>query len=175
MLNNLKRMKSEKGFTIIEVLIVLAIAGLILVIVFLAVPALQRSQRNNGRQAEASRLASAITNFTANNSGTAPASASDVDSITGDFGAFKYMTGLTSGSGAVASQKMVAGQVSYASGANTKQAVNADALMIDSSATCGAPSTAGVQTAGGTARQVALIYTTESSGGNYNQVCIQAE
>ena len=40
MLNKLK--KSDKdGFTIIEVMIVLAIAGLILLIVFLAVPALQ--------------------------------------------------------------------------------------------------------------------------------------
>ncbi|HPW47952.1 MAG TPA: prepilin-type N-terminal cleavage/methylation domain-containing protein, partial [Candidatus Saccharibacteria bacterium] len=35
--------KDQKGFTIIEVLIVLAIAALILLIVFLAVPALQRN------------------------------------------------------------------------------------------------------------------------------------
>jgi prepilin-type N-terminal cleavage/methylation domain-containing protein len=34
---------NKKGFTIIEVLIVLAIAGVIMVIVFLAVPALQRN------------------------------------------------------------------------------------------------------------------------------------
>ncbi|MDQ3065292.1 MAG: prepilin-type N-terminal cleavage/methylation domain-containing protein, partial [bacterium] len=40
----LSRIKNNnKGFTIIEVLIVLAIAGLIMLIVFLAVPALQRN------------------------------------------------------------------------------------------------------------------------------------
>jgi prepilin-type N-terminal cleavage/methylation domain-containing protein len=38
------------GFTIIEVMIVLAIAGLILLIVFLAVPALQRNSRNYQRK-----------------------------------------------------------------------------------------------------------------------------
>jgi prepilin-type N-terminal cleavage/methylation domain-containing protein len=38
MLKKLK--KSDSGFTIIEVMIVLAIAGLILLIVFLAVPAM---------------------------------------------------------------------------------------------------------------------------------------
>jgi prepilin-type N-terminal cleavage/methylation domain-containing protein len=37
------------GFTIIEVLIVLAIAGLVLLIVFFAVPSLQRNQRNTSR------------------------------------------------------------------------------------------------------------------------------
>lgn len=33
---------SPRGFTIVEVMIVLAIAGLIMLIVFLAIPALQR-------------------------------------------------------------------------------------------------------------------------------------
>ncbi|HSX32101.1 MAG TPA: type II secretion system protein [Candidatus Saccharimonadales bacterium] len=40
---------SRSGFTIIEVLIVLAIAGLILLIIFVAVPAVNRNQRNNSR------------------------------------------------------------------------------------------------------------------------------
>ena len=44
--------KRAEGFTIIEVLIVLAIAGLILLVVFLAVPALQRNARNTQRNAE---------------------------------------------------------------------------------------------------------------------------
>lgn len=50
------KLKSQNGFTIIEVLIVLAIAGLIMLIVFLAVPALQRNQRNNARNSDASRI-----------------------------------------------------------------------------------------------------------------------
>src|SRR5476651_1705664 len=71
----LKRFKNRKdeGFTIIEVLIVLAIAGLILLVVFLAVPALQRNQRNTSYRSEASQLLSATTEFVNNNNGTAPA------------------------------------------------------------------------------------------------------
>lgn len=62
------KQKSE-GFTIIEVLIVLAIAGLIMLIVFLAVPALQRNQRNNARNSDASRITAAITECLANRNG----------------------------------------------------------------------------------------------------------
>lgn len=58
MYQNLK--KKSEGFTIIEVLIVLAIAGLIMLIVFLAIPALQRNSRNNARNSDASRIASAM-------------------------------------------------------------------------------------------------------------------
>lgn len=59
----------KKGFTIIEVLIVLAIAGLIMLVVFLAVPALQRNSRNNGRNADASRTAAAVNECITNNNG----------------------------------------------------------------------------------------------------------
>lgn len=41
---------TKKGFTIIEVVLVLAIAGLIFLMVFLALPALQRSQRDTQRK-----------------------------------------------------------------------------------------------------------------------------
>lgn len=59
----------QSGFSIIEVLIVLAIAGLIMVIVFLAVPALQRNSRNTQRTNDASRVAAAIGECTANSNG----------------------------------------------------------------------------------------------------------
>jgi prepilin-type N-terminal cleavage/methylation domain-containing protein len=65
--------KKAEGFTIIEVLIVLAIAGLILLIVFLAVPQLQRNQRNNARTADASRISAAITECLANRNGVTTA------------------------------------------------------------------------------------------------------
>lgn len=73
MLNKLKKSNSESGFTIIEVMIVLAIAGLILLIVFLAVPALQRNSRNTQRKNDASKVASLISEYESNNSGTPPA------------------------------------------------------------------------------------------------------
>lgn len=46
----------QRGFTIIEVVLVLAIAGLIFLVVFLAVPALQASQRNQQRTSDLARL-----------------------------------------------------------------------------------------------------------------------
>ena len=73
MLHKLKNRKNE-GFTIIEVLIVLAIAGLILMIVFLAVPALQRNARNTTIKNDASALAGGFSEYVSNNDGTAPAS-----------------------------------------------------------------------------------------------------
>lgn len=73
MLNKIKQNKdNQSGFTIIEVLIVLAIAGLILLIVFLAVPALQRNTRNAGRKEDAGRLVTAVNNYVSNNSGALP-------------------------------------------------------------------------------------------------------
>jgi len=71
MLNKFKNRKQE-GFTIIEVLIVLAIAGLILLIVFLAVPALQRNARNTGIRTDAGNLLSGVNEYVANNSGVLP-------------------------------------------------------------------------------------------------------
>jgi len=63
---------NQKGFTIIEVLIVLAIAGLIMLIVFLAVPALQRNSRNTQVRNGASAVLSTANEFVANNNGTLP-------------------------------------------------------------------------------------------------------
>ncbi len=65
----LKKLKSNRGFTIIEVLIVLAIAGLILLIVFLAVPALQRNSRNTQRGNDAARALGAAQEVLNNNNG----------------------------------------------------------------------------------------------------------
>jgi len=63
---------TKKGFTIIEVVLVLAIAGLIFLMVFLALPALQRSQRDTQRKNDASRLRAAVTDFQSNNRGAVP-------------------------------------------------------------------------------------------------------
>ena len=70
----LKRIKSkrEQGFTIIEVLIVLAIAGLILLVVFLAVPALQRNSRNTAIKSDVQNLLGSVSEFQSNNNGKMP-------------------------------------------------------------------------------------------------------
>ena len=60
------------GFTIIEVVLVLAIAGLIMMMVFIAVPALNRSQRNAQRKRDMSRILSAVSEYEAHNHGVTP-------------------------------------------------------------------------------------------------------
>lgn len=58
--------KQQKGFTIIEVVLVLAIAALIFLMIFIALPALQRNQRDTARKSDAGVVISAVTNFTSN-------------------------------------------------------------------------------------------------------------
>lgn len=62
----------EKGFTIIEVVLVLAIAGLIFLMVFIALPALQRSQRDTQRKNDLNRAQTALNSFQSNNRGALP-------------------------------------------------------------------------------------------------------
>ncbi len=71
--------KRNEGFTIIEVLIVLAIAGLIMLIVFLAVPALQRNQRNTTRSNDASRVAAAVNECLSNRNGVVTSCDTDAE------------------------------------------------------------------------------------------------
>ena len=68
----MKKHKLYKGFTIIEVVLVLAIAGLIFLMVFLALPALQRSQRDTQRKSDIARLKAAYQQYKANNKGGIP-------------------------------------------------------------------------------------------------------
>jgi prepilin-type N-terminal cleavage/methylation domain-containing protein len=80
MKNLIKR--GQKGFTIIEILIVLAIAGLILAVVFMAVPQLQRNARDNQRQDMVARLKSELDTYYGNNNGTYPFNGADATSQT---------------------------------------------------------------------------------------------
>jgi len=65
--------ETQKGFTIIEVVLVLAIAGLIFLMVFIALPALQRNQRDTQRKNDMARVQTAIANYTTANRGSLPA------------------------------------------------------------------------------------------------------
>ncbi|MBR3319598.1 type II secretion system protein [Candidatus Saccharibacteria bacterium] len=72
--------KSKKGFTIIEVVLVLAIAGLIFLMVFIALPALQRNQRDRQRTNDYSLLSTSMTNYITSNNGKLPMSLTENDS-----------------------------------------------------------------------------------------------
>lgn len=80
----LKKLKDQnKGFTIIEVLIVLAIAGLIMLIVFMAVPALNRNKRNTQARSEVSNYLGAVQEWSNNNNGRTPLTGNDLDGTNG--------------------------------------------------------------------------------------------
>ncbi len=69
---NAQKKNNKKGFTIIEVVLVLAIAGLIFLMVFIALPALQRGQRDTQRKNDLSRAQTALNNYQSNNRGKLP-------------------------------------------------------------------------------------------------------
>jgi prepilin-type N-terminal cleavage/methylation domain-containing protein len=110
--------KREEGFTIIEVLIVLAIAGLILLIVFLAIPALQRNQRNNARNSDASRISAAVTECLSNRNGNTAACGDDtIDELAGDRSQLE-----TIGAAALDEAAVTYGSVCDTNGENTEAA-----------------------------------------------------
>ena len=84
----------ESGFTIIEVVLVLAIAGLIFLIVFVALPQLQRSQRDTTRRSDAGRAAAATSEYAADNSGQHPAVVSDMVGTQIDADGWSYTDAL---------------------------------------------------------------------------------
>ena len=61
------RTKISKGFTIIEVAAVLAVAALIFLVIFIAVPTLQKSQRDDHRKRDVALVVVAVRNYMAQN------------------------------------------------------------------------------------------------------------
>lgn len=158
--------KTSKGFTIIEVVLVLAIAGLIFLMVFVALPALQAGQRDSARKTDVGSVISAVQSYQNNNSGTFPTVAK--------LGTYNTATGKWSGymssvSNNVTSITSIA--ATTATGTGTQSVTAADnAVIIKTGAKCSAAGTATgasptYTVAKGTARQFAVITRLEGGGG----------
>lgn len=78
----MSHLRKNKGFTLIELVIVLAIAALILAAVFLAVSGAQKSRRDSQRKSDAGQLVSQMETAASNNNGSYPASGSFPASFT---------------------------------------------------------------------------------------------
>ena len=63
---------AKKGFTIIEVSLVIAIAGLIFLMVFGVLPSLQRLARDSQRKEDVAKLMESIKKYQTNNRGALP-------------------------------------------------------------------------------------------------------
>lgn len=74
----MKRKDFNKGFTIVEVALVLAIAGLIFLMVFLVLPSVQRTQRDAKRRDDVGVLLTAIQKYQNNSRGALPEGEADM-------------------------------------------------------------------------------------------------
>lgn len=146
-MSNIKNRK-ESGFTIIEVLIVLAIAGLIMLIVFLAVPALQRNSRNTQRKNDAATYLSAVNEYVNNANGKVL--------VTGDVSAINNLANLG----------FLTEPTTLAAGAQTT-AVGIDSLQLVGGAKCGS----GGDSVAGSTRQFVVRFSVEDSSGNAVKQC----
>lgn len=144
----------KRGFTIIEVVLVLAIAGLIFIMVFTALPALQRSQRDTARKNDVSKVASAISSYQSNNRGQSPAA----DSAFG-----KYLDSTTSPQITLESGMTVSKVTVTSFPSNPITAATQDNIVFVIGAKCRSENTVDK----GTARQAAVIVQLEEGGGVY--------
>ena len=160
MLSKLHKSKKGQGFTIIEVLIVLAIAGLILLVVFLAVPALQRNSRNTQRKDDVARVGSAIQEFTNNNNGTLP-TATDNASIQALLGTLAYYTNTNV-------------TVSGAGSGTVTNGTTVDTVNIYTGSKCAAMTGGrGATSTGATTREIAIVYSSETGSGTA-KLCVDS-
>lgn len=150
---------NQKGFSIIEVLIVLAIAGLIMLIVFLAVPALQRNARNNDYSAEANRYASAFQEVQSNKGGGFLTVGSATSGTNTDAGKLwsaanpKTFTTVT-----------VAGTAAAAP-SQTAPTTFSNTIYVMQNFKCASPDSWARDTGSVSTRQTSVLFTTESRTG----------
>lgn len=154
--------KSSEGFTIIEVMIVLAIAGLIMLIVFLAVPALQRTSRNTQRKNDVSSLLSGIAQFASNNNGTQPSTVANMTTITNDIKLGYYQAGNIF-IGSTPTDVLSAPTATVAKDVETTEEIN-----VYVGYTCTGAQTVATKAA---ARSVAVQYVIETASGNGTLQC----
>lgn len=143
-----------KGFTIIEVVLVLAIAGLIFLMVFIALPALQSGQRDTARKNDVSAMASAVTSYTSNNRGAWPEDGATLYSYA------QNISDNTAEDGVV---------VSEFDGEGDEQVTDGQ-LIVVTGARCGEPGatgdTASYGVVEGTTRQFVVITRLEANNGS---------
>jgi prepilin-type N-terminal cleavage/methylation domain-containing protein len=146
--------KRNEGFTIIEVMIVLAIAGLIMLIVFLAVPALQRNSRNTQYKNDAASYGAAANEWSTNNNGKTPSVAADMTAIA-----------------ALAKLGTLTAPTAVVTGAQTT-AVPIGGLQLVTKAKCD-PANIG-NSVGSASRAMAIRYSIEDSSNNPVKQCFES-
>ncbi len=158
--------QKQQGFTIIEVVLVLAIAALIFLMVFIALPALQRNQRDTARKTVLGKVSSAVTTYQSNKRGAQPTKGVDLQgyvdgrtATTSDKGAAGNFTG--SANDTVIDNDYIVNVKAYDAAADAGKAGNADTNVVQviTGATC---NSTGDAVASGTTRNAAILIKLEN-------------
>lgn len=157
-----KQQLKQAGFTIIEVVLVLAIAALIFLMVFIALPALQRSQRDDARKKDVATVSSAVQSWIGNNRSGGWPDASALQTYIGSDVSENTNT-ATSGDGALTVVAKNSAPTSVSDGQ----------IIVVTGAACDTVSGEGVFTVKtGTKRQYVVITRLES--GNSTAYCLDS-
>lgn len=150
------KVKTQKGFTIIEVVLVLAIAGLILMLALVAYPALQRSQRNTERKHMASTVISAVNSYASNNRGLLPSNETAIKEYIPEVYASGFKTTVMT---IAAETEVLPGATK--DGGKIKLSPTENVVGIYKNARCGTDSTVNKLTVG-TSRQFVVVTVIET-------------
>lgn len=146
--------KQQKGFTIIEVVLVLAIAALIFLMIFVALPALQRGQANSARKSDAATVAAALNTYRTNKNGQLPANFDDLDPYIDNLSQLEIdQEHFMSNPGTVAQED---------------REDNLDYALIYLGAKCNDTKDGTVD---GSAKQAAVVAVVETGAGQFDTVC----
>lgn len=157
------KVSKSSGFTIIEVMIVLAIAGLILGMVLIAIPTLERNSRNNQRKQDVATVLAAISRYGLNNSGEFPAAGTESVVLSSAFKLYYYSD---------------SGQVEFAPQTNTTATDHLgtndiDKVTVYNYAKCESDNSGKAIAKGAGYDNVVVLFTIESGNSNTANRCQQ--
>ena len=157
---------TNKGFTIIEVVLVIAIAGLIFLMVFIALPALQSGQRDQARKTDVGTVATAVSNFTSNNRGKFPTTTELTGVAAGTPTSEKFAGYVSSVSNNMT--RIISRPVTGTATPPATAVVSNGEIVVTQKTTCGtsgAGATATQNLVPGTVRQFTVVTYLEAGGG----------
>ena len=157
-----KTLKTKQGFTIIEVVLVLAIAGLIFLMVFVAFPALQKNQRDTQRRQDYADLSAAIITFATNSNGNFPTTDSAKTTLQANMGKGGDAANGTAGKDPEGVDYKIEKLQVMSPGTDTGT-LNKGEIRVYQKATCG--TNGDTPTSGGTEKQFVIYAYLE--GGKY--------
>jgi len=161
----MKRTENNKGFTIIEVVLVLAIAGLIFLMVFIALPALQAGQRDTARKSDVSNAAAAVSSYSANNRGAPVTTATIATQIGTNISSntAKILVNGTNGA------QTLTAQTGSATASTNTVGVQDGLIVITYGSKCSTSGTTQVLTAGSSRQYTAVTKLEGGSGSSFCQ------